>query len=173
MTDSHDSDHRILISQAENILDWLPEEPAIADTLRFTLNRCFDGAAEISVYICSSAEIQQLNAQYRYKNKPTNVLSFPASTDPTTAQLLVDHGQQAVFLGDIILCPEVVNTEAEQQNKLALDHWQHMLMHGTLHLMGYDHIEDQETEIMENLEIQLLSELNINNPYDILGDNAS
>ena len=112
--------------------------------------------AEISLRLVDEDESQALNGQYRGKDKPTNVLSFPADIPPELGLPL---------LGDLVICAQVVAQEAEQQHKALADHWAHMVVHGTLHLLGYDHIEDDEAEIMENLETRILAQLGIEDPY--------
>lgn len=112
--------------------------------------------AEISVAIVSKDDIQQLNRDYRQKDKPTNVLSFPAE---------LPEGIDCHLLGDIVICAEVVAEEATLQNKEPASHWAHMLVHGCLHLLGFDHIDDNDAEQMEALEINILQQLGFNNPY--------
>lgn len=112
--------------------------------------------AELSVRITGADEIKALNRQYCGKDYATNVLSFPADLPPA---LKLPH------LGDIVICAEVVEREAREQNKTSEAHWAHMMIHGTLHLLGYDHIEDADAEIMEALEIDILHALNFANPY--------
>jgi probable rRNA maturation factor len=112
--------------------------------------------AEVSVYIVDEAESQELNAQYRGKDKPTNVLSFPADIPDEVGVPL---------LGDLVVCAPVVEREAQEQGKTLAAHWAHMLVHGTLHLLGYDHIEDDEAEVMEALETRLITQLNFPAPY--------
>lgn len=114
--------------------------------------------AEITLRLVDEAEIQALNKRYRDKDKPTNVLSFPADVPAEVALELP-------FLGDIILCVSVIDQEAKEQNKPALAHWAHMVVHGVLHLLNYDHIDDEEAKIMEEKEILILNQLNIENPY--------
>lgn len=113
--------------------------------------------AELTVRIVDEAESQSLNHQYRDKDKPTNVLSFPFEGPP---------GIELPLIGDLVICRQVVEREAEQQGKTALDHWSHMLVHGALHLLGYDHIDDQQAEQMESMEIALLAKLGIADPYN-------
>lgn len=112
--------------------------------------------AEISVRICDADEIKMLNREYRGKDYATNVLSFPADLPP---ELKLPH------LGDIVICAEVVEHEAREQHKPSEAHWAHMLVHGTLHLLGYDHIDDADADIMEALEVDILRGLNFANPY--------
>lgn len=120
-------------------------------------------SAEISLRIVDEAESQALNSQYRGKDKPTNVLSFPADIPPELGLPL---------LGDLVICAQVVAREAEQQHKALSAHWAHMVVHGTLHLLGYDHIEDDEAEIMENLETRILAQLGIADPYAPIDESA-
>jgi probable rRNA maturation factor len=121
---------------------------------------------EITVRIVDEEEIQQLNQQYRGKDKSTNVLSFPFEM-PELVMPDGVHMDESIsdFLGDIVICTQVVKLESQQQNKLLAHHWAHMLIHGTLHLLGYDHIEDQDAEEMEGIEIAILQKLGIDDPY--------
>lgn len=112
---------------------------------------------ELTIRIVTPEESQQLNHQYRGKDKSTNVLSFPFEA-PKDIDLNL--------LGDLVICAEVVAQEADEQQKPLLAHWAHMTIHGCLHLLGYDHINDDDAEKMEALEIQLLAQLGYNNPYE-------
>ncbi len=112
---------------------------------------------EISVQLVDSSTIQALNLQYRGKNTPTNVLSFNSDMP------MLPGGYMA--LGDLVLCPDVVQLEAREQEKALKDHWAHLLVHGTLHLCGYDHEELNQAEAMESMEIRILSESGISDPY--------
>ncbi len=111
---------------------------------------------EVCIKIIGKEESQTLNHTYRNKDKPTNVLSFPSEIPDFVES---DH------LGDLAICAPVVEREAIEQDKPVNHHWAHMTIHGLLHLLGYDHIEDVEAEEMEALEIKLLSYLDIANPY--------
>lgn len=113
-------------------------------------------AAELSLRIVDSGEIAALNQRYRGKDYATNVLSFPADLPP---ELDLPH------LGDIVVCAEVVEREALEQHKTSDAHWAHMIVHGTLHLLGFDHIDDADAAEMEALEIEILRTLNFPNPY--------
>ena len=106
--------------------------------------------------VVDEPEAQALNSQYRNINKATNVLSFPAEI-PSEVGIN--------FLGDIVICASVVQSEATLQGKELGDHWAHLLIHGILHLQGYDHEDDHAADEMENLEIKILRNLNIKNPY--------
>ena len=107
--------------------------------------------------VVDEAEAKMLNFKYRQIDKPTNVLSFPAEVIP---QIEIN------FLGDVVICAPVVIEEAKSQEKLVDDHWAHLLIHGLLHLQGYDHINEKDAEEMESLELELLNSLNISNPYE-------
>ena len=111
---------------------------------------------ELSIRIVDAAESQQLNRDYRGKDKPTNVLSFPFESPVPL---------QPRLLGDLVICAPVVTAEAAEQGKAELNHWAHLTIHGCLHLLGYDHINDDEAEQMENREIAILRQFNIENPY--------
>ncbi|WP_029408162.1 rRNA maturation RNase YbeY [Thiomicrorhabdus sp. Milos-T2] len=116
---------------------------------------------EMTIRIVDKQESQQLNADYRNKDKPTNVLSFEFEQPPG----LVDIGEELPYLGDLVICAEVVAEEAKVQNKSLEEHWAHMIVHGTLHLQGYDHIDEYDAEEMEGLEIEIMQSLGYENPY--------
>ncbi|MBB1321133.1 rRNA maturation RNase YbeY [Shewanella sp. SR43-8] len=111
---------------------------------------------ELTIRIVEVAESQLLNLTYRGKDKPTNVLSFPFEAPPEV---------ELPLLGDLVICAHVVEQEAIEQNKPLNAHWAHMVIHGCLHLLGYDHIIDQEADEMESLETQLVEGLGFTNPY--------
>ncbi len=111
---------------------------------------------EITVRIVDEAESHQLNLTYRGKDKPTNVLSFPFE-GPDEVEL--------PLLGDLVICRQVVEREAQEQSKPLTAHWAHMVVHGSLHLLGYDHIEEDEAEEMESLESQIMRSLGFADPY--------
>lgn len=112
--------------------------------------------AEISIKVVTESEIQKLNYQYRGKNQPTNVLSFPAE---------FPKGVEVDLIGDLVICESIVQRESEQQQKTLQAHWAHMVIHGTLHLLGYTHDNDTDAERMESLEIKILRNLGYDNPY--------
>lgn len=121
----------------------------------------FQQEAELTIRVVDELESQELNHQYRGKNKPTNVLSFPFEIPEH-----LPEGVEIELLGDLIICAPVVEREAQEQNKALLAHWAHMTLHGCLHLLGYDHIEDKEAEEMESLEIEILQKMGFPNPYN-------
>ncbi|MGF1707600.1 rRNA maturation RNase YbeY [Enterovibrio baiacu] len=118
--------------------------------------KSFREQAEVTIRIVDEFESQSLNRDYRGKDKPTNVLSFPFEAPP---------GVELDLLGDLIICRQVVEEEAKEQNKDLFAHWAHMVVHGSLHLLGYDHIDDEEAEEMESLEISIMNALEFPNPY--------
>lgn len=111
---------------------------------------------EMTVRIVDEVESHELNLTYRGKDRPTNVLSFPFEC-PDEVELLL--------LGDLVICRQVVEREAAEQEKPLMAHWAHMVVHGCLHLLGYDHIEDDEAEEMESLETQIMQGLGFDDPY--------
>lgn len=113
---------------------------------------------EVTIRIVDQQESQTLNHTYRDKDKPTNVLSFPFE---------VPEGIELDLLGDLVICANIVEQEAKSQAKSIKAHWAHMTIHGCLHLLGFDHINDDEAEEMEALEIDILNKLGFNNPYEI------
>lgn len=118
--------------------------------------------ADVVVRIVDEPESAELNATYRQKDGSTNVLSFPfEAPEWMPAEVLADD-----ILGDLVICAPVVIREAKEQNKPVLAHWAHMVVHGCLHLQGYDHIDPEQADIMESIEIKLLNSLDINNPYE-------
>ena len=117
----------------------------------------FQQEAEVTIRIVDEVESNDLNLTYRGKDKPTNVLSFPFECPPGV--------EDFPLLGDLIICRQVVEQEASEQQKTLESHWAHMVIHGSLHLLGYDHIEDDEAEEMEALEKEFMHTLNFPDPY--------
>lgn len=155
------------IQLAEDLPDSLEEPPPSSKLLAWA-QAAWQGAPdadpELSLRIVSAAESQQLNHDYRGKDKPTNVLSFPMQLDDDFMPMDIDM-EMPEMLGDLAICAEVVEDEARQQHKPREAHWAHMVVHGMLHLQGFDHIEDAEAEQMEQLEISILQQLGFDNPY--------
>ncbi|AWN74420.1 rRNA maturation RNase YbeY [Legionella anisa] len=125
--------------------------------------RDYQKEAELTVRLVTAEEMLHLNNTYRKQNKTTNVLAFP-STLPPEIQL------ECPLLGDVIICPQVLLEESKQLKKTLESHWALILIHGILHLLGYDHIKDDEAVIMQAIEIKLLAELGFSNPYDAEGN---
>ena len=117
--------------------------------------------AELSIRVVDADEGRALNRDYRGKDYATNVLSFPAELPP---------GMNLPLIGDLAICAPVVAREAAEQGKPAHHHWAHLTIHGTLHLLGYDHVEDAEAEAMEALEKRILAKLGIDDPYALAED---
>lgn len=142
---------------ADGITD-APEEKAVHRWVTATLDylQKNDKAVELTVRIAALEEAQQLNNEFRNKNYATNVLSFPFNS-PVELPI--------TLLGDLVICQSVVEREAGEQQKSAIDHWTHMVIHGTLHLLGYDHIDDSEAEEMEQIERNILTSLGVSDPY--------
>ena len=116
---------------------------------------------QMTVRIVNENEISQLNSDYRHKNCETNVLSFPFISPPG-----IPEDESINSLGDLVVCASVVNREAKEQDKTETAHWAHMIIHGTLHLLGYDHMDEQEAKDMEALETAILAEFGFENPYE-------
>jgi len=127
----------------------------ISETLK-TQNARSLTHSEISIRITDEQESAELNNLYRHKNSSTNILSFPAE---------IPDYVKSPLLGDLLICAPVLEREAKEQNKILSSHWAHIIIHGTLHLLGYDHIHEQDASEMETLEIEILKNLGISNPY--------
>ena len=141
------------------------------DFIRAWVSRAFEAAggsspAEVSVRVVDAEEMRVLNRDYRNKDTPTNVLSFSAGPVAGLPEA------EPAPIGDIVVCAEVVGDEAAQQSKPLEDHWAHMLVHGTLHLLGFDHIENNEAAAMEDLETRILRTHGIADPYGAAAQNC-
>ena len=126
--------------------------------------------AEISVKFTSDAEVRALNACYRNKDKPTNVLSFPMDQPDLLQTVSQNSDDGELLLGDIVLAHDVCAAEAGERGISVETHATHLLVHGVLHLLGYDHMDDGEAEAMEEIERQALGTLGIADPYLIRED---
>lgn len=115
--------------------------------------------AELTLRLVLAEEITQLNNTYRKQDKPTNVLAFPSSLPKEIAL-------DCPLLGDVIICPEVLVEESQKLHKTLEEHWSLIVIHGVLHLLGYDHIKDDDALVMQAIEIKLLAELGFPNPYE-------
>ncbi len=137
---------------------WAPRNADIARWAASALGRRAAGR-EIGVRVVGPAESRRLNARYRGKDKPTNVLSFPSAPLPAGARGSVHP------LGDLVICAQVVRAEALAQDKPLRAHWAHLVVHGALHLIGYDHEREPDARRMERREIAVLRSLGFVNPY--------
>lgn len=133
----------------------LPSENDFQTWLEAVLPQ-FQEESEVTIRLVDIPESHELNMTYRGMDKPTNVLSFPFEA-PT--------GMEMPLLGDLIICRQVVEKEAKEQEKELLAHWAHMVIHGSLHLLGYDHIVDEEAEEMESIETEIMQGLGYPDPY--------
>jgi probable rRNA maturation factor len=119
------------------------------------------GTTEIAVKVVGNEEMQRLNKDYRGLDRPTNVLAFPAGDQPVIPR------DETRNLGDIVVCAPIVAGEAAEQGKPVPDHWAHMIVHGTLHLLGFDHIEERDAAEMEAHEVRILSKHGVPDPYRV------
>lgn len=153
------------MSVSEQLAEAESEDGEVPDTRQIQrwANAASEGEQEsiVSVQIVSAGEMQSLNSTWRGKDNATNVLSFPVRA--SDLHLPAEAGVN--LLGDLALCAEVINTEARQQHKPPQAHWAHMIVHGMLHLQGYDHIEPAEAELMESRESAILRQLGFADPY--------
>jgi len=139
---------------------WVPRRSELALWAGEALGRRAANC-EVSVRLVGPTESRQLNARYRGKDYATNVLSFPAIADAAAWAAL----EAAQPLGDLVICPQVLRAEAREQGKTLRAHWAHLVVHGALHLIGYDHERDDDARRMERREIAVLRRLGFTNPY--------
>jgi probable rRNA maturation factor len=141
----------------------VPDEKQFCHWVNAALSAAAGGLgqqAEVTVRVVDADEMTALNRDYRHIDKVTNVLSFPFELP-----IDIDDSELGLLLGDIVICAEVVEKEARDQGKATEAHWAHMVTHGTLHLLGYDHIDAAEADEMEALEAQILGAQGYANPY--------
>ncbi len=140
--------------------DTVPDDDFVAAWVTRALEAAREaGDCEVSVRIVDAGEIRTLNRDYRGKDQPTNVLSFPAG------DVAGWPGDVPEPLGDIVICARVVQDESARQGKAIPDHWAHLLVHGALHLLGYDHQSETDAEVMEALETAILRAHGVDDPY--------
>jgi probable rRNA maturation factor len=169
--------NRLRIEMQRRVQSWSPARGDIARWASVALGRRGAGY-ELSVRVVGAAESRRLNSKFRGKDRPTNVLSFPAApitrrsraspSGPPYRALSGIPGSPASVtrpLGDLVICPQVLRAEAREQQKSLRAHWAHLVVHGALHLIGYDHERQAEASRMERREIRVLRSLGFANPY--------
>lgn len=150
-----------VVLQNDSECQTLPEitqfQKWVDSAIAVSQNKPENSVEDIVITIVNQAKSAELNAEYRNKTGPTNVLAF--TYDPVP-------GFEADSLGDLVICADIVLSEAKQQGTPTVAHWAHLTIHGTLHLLGYDHIDSSDAIVMESLEIKALQTLGFSNPYD-------
>ena len=149
----------VRIDVRRRVRTWAPPRSELTVWASTALGRRASGR-EIGVSVVGPAESRRLNARFRGKDKPTNVLSFPVADLPEPGA-----DDEPRPLGDLVICPQVLRAEAREQKKSLRAHWAHLVVHGSLHLIGYDHIQDADADRMERREIAVLRRLGFANPY--------
>ena len=157
------------VDMQRRVSAWAPGARVIAQWAGTAIGRLAAGG-ELGVRVVGTAESRRLNARYRGKDQPTNVLSFPSAPLPGRAPgASVARGGRggSRVLGDLVICAQVVRSEAREQRKSLEAHWAHLVVHGALHLIGYDHERAAEAKRMERREIAVLRRLGFSNPYRV------
>ncbi len=176
----------LLVEMQRRVSSWAPSRADITDWASTALGRKAAGR-ELAVRVVGPGESRKLNARYRGRDKPTNVLSFPAPELPVVPHRdslrgasvvprraagasrdslrCASVGSDQLPLGDLVICPDVLRVEAREQHKSLRAHWAHLVVHGALHLIGYDHMHPAESRRMERREIAVLRRLGFPNPY--------
>ena len=152
-----DSAHLVEVSRSVEPVEEEPDDKQVIAWLTGVLSRLNCAPSELSVRIVGEDEITSLNAQYRDRSNPTNVLSFPSGIE----------ADGHVFLGDIVVCSKVVGDEAKAYQKSYSDRYAHMMVHGLLHLLGHNHAQEREQREMEALETAILADIGIADPYEV------
>jgi probable rRNA maturation factor len=142
------------VPSAQSLASWANAAYRQGQTRRKLRARSLD----LTIRIVGALESRRLNRDWRGKDKPTNVLSFPAAPEGFS-------GTDEMPLGDLAICASVVGREAREQGKVARAHWAHMVVHGVLHLLGYDHEDDADAQKMEGEEVRILAQLGFEDPY--------
>ncbi len=159
-----------IASEQTETAEALPESDQfqhwIEAALRHVAPKAAESNPEITIRIVDETESAELNETYRQKPKPTNILSFPFEMPPEIAQEITQEMDQTI-LGDLVICAPVVAREVKEQGKNPEAHWAHLTVHGVLHLLGWDHIDPNEAEAMEQQEREILASLGIADPYAV------
>jgi probable rRNA maturation factor len=145
------------VDMQKRVRTWSPRRADITAWTNAALGRRARNR-EVGVRVVGRAESRKLNSRYRGKDYATNVLSFPASSIPVSGPALMP-------LGDLVICPQVLRSEAREQQKSLRAHWAHLVVHGALHLIGYDHERSADARRMERREVTVLRRLGFTNPY--------
>lgn len=153
------TDYHLTLQDASSLSENCPSEIQFEQWLVPVLLFHRIEKAAITIRLVDASESAKLNRSYRHKSGPTNILSFHYSEMGEKEESLV---------GDLVICPEIVIREANEQKKSVLNHWAHLTIHGCLHLLGYDHIQEDEAKAMEDLEIKFLQDFGIPNPYEVI-----
>ena len=160
-------DGNLQVDMQRRVSAWTPGTRDIARWAETAIGRQAAGG-ELGVRVVGSAESRRLNARYRGRDKPTNVLSFPPAPLPRRAPAARGaRSGGSRLLGDLVICAPVVRSEAREQRKSLEEHWAHLVVHGSLHLIGYDHQREAEAKRMERREVAVLRRLGFSNPYRI------
>ncbi len=146
----------VIENQLVNYSRYIPSQPQLIAWTETVLAHYSQVA--LAIVFLNITNMQEYNAQYRQQNKPTNVLAFPVD------EIAIDG--EPKLLGDILVCPDIVNDEAESQQMRPEAHWKHIIVHGILHLLGYDHQAERDAQTMEAEEIRILAQLGVANPYE-------
>lgn len=149
--------HRRGVPHARTLSQWARRA--------FVTNSAAQNEKTLAIRVVGAAESRRLNRTWRGKDKPTNVLSFPSDPLPRERGRVRGGASEADPVGDLAICAPVVAREAREQGKSAQAHWAHMVVHGVLHLLGYDHENDRDAVKMESLEIRILEQFGYPNPY--------
>jgi probable rRNA maturation factor len=151
------SDHEIAVIWSASTVEGDPGSRDLVNWAQQALAHQGVAPCEMAIKIVEPAESRALNHQYRGKDAPTNVLSFP-----------LDGGMpdKSLLLGDLAICADIVRAEAAQQEKTVAAHFAHMTVHGIMHLMGFDHVDEAEAEEMEQIEIKILHTIGFPDPYE-------
>lgn len=145
-----------IVLDVQREVDALPSDEELLTWVNDTLASEQHGDTELTIRFVDEKESAELNQQYRHTTGPTNILSFPFEAPA---------GIEIELLGDLVICADVVKKQALEQQKEETAHWAHMVVHGVLHLLGYDHLTDAEADVMETKEIKILSQLGYPDPY--------
>ena len=154
----------LTVEVQRRVRTWAPPRADIAAWASTALGRKAAGR-ELGVRVVGPTESRRLNARYRGRDKPTNVLSFPAVELPLGPSKAPEATPMIRPLGDLVICPVVLRAEAREQHKSLRAHWAHLVVHGALHLVGYDHEDPADASRMERREVSVLRRLGFPNPY--------